>query len=310
MNRSHDLTNTVKELAQRAGFARVGVAGAGVLAGEKVFRDWLARGWQGEMDYLARSVEKRFRPESLVSGARSVLCLAVGYAPAGGEPQPGPIALYARGMDYHKVLARRCRRLMDDLRALEGGFSGRAFVDSAPVAERSLAAEAGVGWIGRNGCLIAPALGSFVLLAEIVCNMELVPDKPLAPRCGDCDLCLRACPTTALAGDGLVDARRCISYLTIEHRGPIALELAPNLGCRVFGCDACQLACPFNRHTPAGDAELAASPTGLDHASLAEMLAWDEARWSAATEGTTLRRTGYANFLRNAAIAAENGKEG
>ena len=308
MNRSVDLTAAVKELAGRAGFARVGVAGAGTLAGEGVFRDWLARGWSGGMDYLARNVEKRFRPEALVPGARSVLCLAVGYAPAGGDPQPGPIALYARGRDYHEVLARRCSRLMDDIRAMVSGFSGRAFVDSAPLAERSLAAEAGVGWIGRNGCLIAPNLGSFVLLAEIVSNLELSPDKPLAARCGGCDLCIRACPTAALAGDGLVDARRCISYLTIEHRGPIDSDVATRMGCRVFGCDACQLACPHNLRLPAGDAELASSATGLDHASLAEMLTWEEARWSAATEGTALRRSGYANFLRNTAIAAENGR--
>jgi epoxyqueuosine reductase len=310
MTSAEDLTAAVKDLATRAGFARVGVTGAGPVPGEDVFRDWLARGWRGGMDYLSRNVAKRFRPELLVPGARSVICLAAGYAPADGSPSAGLVALHARGRDYHKVLARRCRRLMDEIRALGSGFVGKAFVDSAPVAERSLAAACGVGWIGRNGCLYAPGRGSFMLLCEIVCNLPLVGDEPVTSRCGDCDLCVRACPTGALAGNGLVDARRCISYLTIEHKGPIDPSLWPLMGCRLFGCDACQLACPLNRDSPPGDPELRGLQPPLGGASLAEVLAWTAEDWDAATRGTAIRRRGCPHFIRNAVIAAGNSHDG
>jgi epoxyqueuosine reductase len=194
--------------------------------------------------------------------------------------------------------------MMEAIRRIAPEFRGRAFVDSAPVAERSLAAAAGLGWIGRNGCLIVPGLGSYVVLAEIVCNLELVPDGPLESSCGDCDACVRACPTGACLGDSLVDARRCLSYLTIEHRGPVGREFWPLWGTRVFGCDACQEACPHNRDLPAGDAGLLDPAWPADETKLAAILGWTQADWDAATTGSVRRRATFEMFLRNAVLAA------
>jgi epoxyqueuosine reductase len=196
---------------------------------------------------------------------------------------------------------------MDRLRLLAPQFQGRAFVDSAPVAERSLAASAGLGWIGRNGCLISPGLGSYVLLCEIICNLPLRPDTPIEPGCGDCDACIRACPSGAQLGDGVVDARKCLSYLTMEPHGRSPQDLWSKLGGRVFGCDACQEVCPHNRLLPAGDPDLIGEGPPLGGAGLAEILAWDEAAWDCATRGSATRRAGLQMLLRNAVIAAGAG---
>ena len=300
-------TDAVKAAAIEAGFARVAVAPVEEADGE-VFRGWLAQGRHGEMAYLARNVEKRLAPATLVPGSRSVICLAVPYAPA-TPPDDTLLARYARGRDYHRVLKKRCHRLMDLIREIAPDFEGRAFVDSAPVMERHLAAEAGLGWIGRNGCLIVPGLGSYVLLCEIVCNLPLRPDSRVESACRDCDACVGACLTGALADPPLVDARRCISYLTIEHRGPIAPDLRARMGVRLFGCDACQAVCPHNRDLPAGDPELLRdSPLG--GAGVAEVLAWTWDDWDVATRGSACRRASHEMFLRNAVIAAVNSGDG
>ncbi|MDY6913454.1 MAG: tRNA epoxyqueuosine(34) reductase QueG [Planctomycetota bacterium] len=305
MDRHADLTAAVKRLADDAGFARVGIAPAGKLPHSERFKRWFDRGMQAEMHYLRRNVEKRFRPELLLAGARSVICLATGYMPA--EPsRPALIARYARGRDYHKLLKARCRALMDEIRRVFPAFEGRAFVDTGPVAERSLAAAAGLGWIGRNGCLIVPGMGSYVLLCEIVCNLPLHADEPLAGLCGDCDTCLQACPTGAVRGDSLIDARRCASYLTIEHRGEIDPELQAKMPFTVFGCDVCQEVCPFNQapSIPPGDPALT-TPSALALQTLPQILAWRRADWDAATRGSTCRRASYEMFIRNATIAAD-----
>ena len=302
-----DLTAAVKSLAREVGFARVGIAPAGPVQHAEKFRRWLDCGWHARMAYMADHPDKRSRPDLLVPGARSVICLAVGYAPA--RPQPRGqvrVARYARGRDYHKVLKRRCRALIDGIRRIAPSFYGRAFVDSAPVMERTLAAAAGLGWIGRNGCLIVPQLGSYVVLAEIVCNLDLRPDAPLARRCGKCTRCVEACPTGALGDDALVDARICISYLTVEHRGPIDPRLWAKMGAGVFGCDACQAGCPYNQDLPAGDAELLDAPAPLGGASLAGLLGAAEQDWDAATRGSAVRRAKWPVLLRNAVIAAGN----
>jgi epoxyqueuosine reductase len=254
---------------------------------------------------MARNLEKRLEPKRLVPGACSVVCLAVSYAPAAPRGG-GPVARYARGRDYHKVLKRRCHRLMDHIRQIAPDFEGRAFVDSAPVMERSLAAAAGVGWIGRNGCLVVPGIGSYVVLCEVVSNLPLAPDAPLPAECAQCGKCVEACPTGAIAEGGLVDARRCISYLTIEHRGEVPPELQPAFSRRVFGCDACQEACPFNANPPPGDAELLAGADEMRALTAEDVLGWAEADWDAATRGRATRRADYAMFRRNAAIAVGN----
>jgi epoxyqueuosine reductase len=295
----------VKAIALERGFARVGIAPAASVGDEDArrFRDWLAAGRHGSMAHLARNVEQRLNPGLLVSGARSVICLAASYAPGPADPPPSaPVARYARGRDYHKVLKRRAQVLCDRLRELAPTFAGRAFVDSAPLLERSLAVWSGLGWIGRNRCLVVPGLGSYVFLCEIVCNLELEPDEPAPGGCDDCGACIRACPTGALSEEGL-DARRCVSYLTVEHRGPIEPVLAAGMGCRLIGCDACQEACPRNRGVPPGDAALRAARPPLGGATLADVQAWTSGDWDAATRGSAARRATHEMFLRNAAIA-------
>jgi len=304
------LTETIKALALEAGFCGAGVAPAAGVRGERTFREWLEAGCHGEMHYLARGVAGRFRPETLLPGAAAVLCLAVGYAPDGlaeGRSDAPFIAPYARGRDYHKVLKKRALGLMDRIRRVAPGFEGRAFVDSAPLAERSLAAAAGLGWIGRNGCLIMPGRGSYVVLCEIVCNLPLTPDAPRVCSCGDCDACVRACPTGACRGDGLIDARRCLSYLSVEHRGRIDGRFWPLWGTVVFGCDRCQSACPHNRCAAPGDEELRRPPPARTHQpTLGRMLRWREDDWDAFTRGSAMRRAALRMVLRNAILAAGN----
>jgi epoxyqueuosine reductase len=298
------LTGDLQRLATDAGFARVGVAPAGPVAGERAFRDWLETGSHAGQEYLTENVDLRFEPGRLVENARSVICLAVSYHPGDlDEPDGAFIARYARGRDYHRVLKQRAWRLCDRLRELEPGFAARAFVDTAPLAERSLAARAGLGWIGRHGNLIVPGLGSYVLLAEIVCNLDLPPGRPRDSGCGDCSKCLAACPTGALVVPAVVDCRRCLSCQTIENRGSIPRDLWEHLGRRVFGCDACQSACPHNRNRPAGDPELLGQPEPASVA-LAEIIEWDETDWDVFTRGSARRRATHAMWLRNAVLAA------
>jgi epoxyqueuosine reductase len=195
---------------------------------------------------------------------------------------------------------------MDRIRELEPSFAGRAFVDSAPVMERSLAAASGLGWVGQNGCLVVPGLGSYVLLAEIVCNLSLPPGKPLPDQCDECGRCAAASPTSAFLADGLLDCRRCISYLTIEHRGPIEPQYWRRIGVRVLGCDACQEACPQNKDIPPGDRELIGDGRPLGGATIRSILGWTEADWDEATRGSAARRATHDMFVRNAILAAGN----
>jgi len=299
------LKAVVVEAAGRLGFACVGVAPAGPSPRAGRFERFIELGLHAGMAYLQRDPAGRADPRRLLEGAASVICLAVSYAPAEGDASAGLIARYARGRDYHRLLRARCRKLLDVLAARAPGLRGRICVDTAPVLERDLAAAAGLGWIGRNGCLINRRWGSYLLLAEIVVNVPLPPDGPVPDGCGSCQRCVQACPTGAIRPDGLVDSRRCISYLTIEHRRELPEELCPALGQRVFGCDVCQEVCPHNRAVPAGDGELR-GPSALARASLAEMLAWDRADWDRLTRGSAARRATCEMFLRNAAVAAGN----
>ncbi len=299
------LSQTIKDLARRRGFLAAGIASAGPVPHAERLHTWLEQGYCADMAYMRRNLTKRLCPGELVPGARSVICLAASYAPPAQADRDGLVARYARGTDYHTVLKRRCAALIKDIRAIEPDFSGRSFVDSAPIMERSLAASAGLGWIGNNGCLFVEGAGSYCVLAEIVCNLPLQPDPPIPSRCGDCRNCLAACPTDALRDDGLVDAWKCLSYLTIERRGAIDPDLWPRMGVRLFGCDACQSVCPYNRDLPPGDAELTGTAP-LAGAGLAEVLTWSKADWRQATAGAATRRATHQMFLRNAVIAAGN----
>ena len=249
--------------AGELGFVRVGIALAAPSARAERFRRFLALGYHADMAYLARDPSRRCDAGSALDGAVSVICLAISYAPAPGDDPDDAVARYARGRDYHRVLRGRCRRLVAELRKAQPDVRARICVDTAPLLERDLAAAAGLGWIGRNGCLIDHRLGSYLLLGEILTNLPLPPDQPAKARCGSCRACIDACLTGAITEFGLVDSRRCISYLTIEHRGQIPPQLRAAMGRRIFGCDLCQEVCPFNRRAAAGDAELRGGSAGL-----------------------------------------------
>ena len=303
------LTRQVKQLARACGFHAVGIAPAAPVPEPHVERllRWLGAGCNAGMAYFHRHLDLRRRPDRLVPGARSVVCLAVGCACPGDWPADAAlVARYARGRDYHAVLADRCRDLMARLRELAPDFQGRAFVDSAPVMERTLAAMAGLGWIGRNGCLIVPGLGSFVVLCEVISNLPLAPGAPAGSACGACDLCVRSCPTGAILGDGLVDARRCISYRN-KDCDDLPDEVRASMGRWVFGCDVCQEACPHNRDLPAGDPELlGVDGTARPAFAIAEVLRWGEPDWDRRTRSTVLRDAPWHRHVRNAIVAAGN----
>ena len=303
------LTAAVKALALEEGFIRAAVAPAGSLPAEALrrFDEWLAAGGPAGMDYLRNHADLRAAPDRLVPGARSVLCLAMAYGAEDPPPPPaaGRIARYARGRDYHKVLKARCHRLMDRIRAeLSADLQGRAFVDSAPVMERSLAAMAGLGWIGRHGCLIAPGSGSWVLLAEVVSNLPLVPDAPSGGDCGACRRCVDACPTGALTGDGRLRADRCLSYWN-KRPGPIPADIADAMGPWLCGCDLCQEACPHNGASAAADTALRGDDP-LGWLDLKAVLDWSRPQWDHATRGRGVRVVEYESLLRNAIIASGN----
>ena len=302
------LTTEVKRLAKDCGFAGVGVAPvvpvapAGPIEHGEIFKGWLAAGFHAGMDFMAENVEKRLHPEKLVEGAKCVICLAVSYARYDDDIDDGRayIARYARGRDYHNLLKKRAIALCDRIREIFPTFVGRCFVDTAPIAERTLAAQSGLGWIGRNGMLIVPGLGNNVNLAEIVCNLPLRPGTPLAESCGDCSACLTACPTDAILQNGTIDCNRCLSYHTIENHGEIPREIREKMGNRIFGCDTCQNICPHARNAPAGDEQLTTAPENSAlPLSIEQILNWTHDDWDLATRGSALRRATYEMFIRN-----------
>ena len=300
-----ELKQRAFELARRLRFVRAGVAPAGPSRHVDRFDRFVERGFHADMEYLPTGRATRADPRALLEGAAAVICLAAPYAPGPDDPDAPHIARYARGRDYHRLLCKRCWKLVDALRAEAGTLSARVCVDTAPVSDRELAAEAGLGWIGRNGCLIHPDWGSYLLLAEIIVDVPLPPDAPMPSGCRDCGRCAEACPTGAITDDGLVDARRCISYLTVENRGDIPEEFRSAMDGRVSGCDACQEACPYNAGVRPGDPALR-GPSQLARTSVAAMLGWTQSDWDGATRGSAGRRAKLETFLRNAAIAAGN----
>ena len=300
--------------AQELGFQQVAITDADLSAYAPDVQRWLARRFHGDMGYMARNVRKRLHPQELLAGTVRIVSARMDYLPGAQPPLPAGgenayIARYALGRDYHKTVRRRlvtlARRI--DERVANGRF--RAFVDSAPVLEKPLAEKAGLGWIGKNTLLLNETAGSFFFLGEIFTNAPL----PVAPptdqarnRCGACKACINACPTGAIVGPKQLDARRCIAYLTIESKGPIPLHLREAVGNRVFGCDDCQLVCPWNRYAQLTAEADFAPRHGLDNPSLEELLGWDEATFLAKTEGMALRRINFQQWLRNVAVAAGN----
>ena len=315
----HSLRDRVKALAEAVGFDIAGVAAAQSTPETRFLRQWLARGFAGSMDYIARRCEERVDPRRVLEGARSVVAVGLVYAPAGpssrtpGEESEGKIARYAGGDDYHEVMRDRLRALEAGLAALvEEPVHCRSYVDTGPVQERVFAAYGGLGWIGKNTCLIHPRLGSYVFLGALLTDLELDPDRREPDHCGSCRLCLDACPTGALVAPYELDARRCISYATIEEPGPIPLEHRERHGDWVYGCDICQEVCPWNGTArealadPLGLRERLAPRESWKNPTLAWVLGLDEDTWRVATRRSALRRARYRGLLRNALVAAGN----
>lgn len=308
------LARHIKTWSRELGFQQLGVAGVALGEDEAHLRDWLAQGQHGSMDYMARHGSKRSRPDELVPGTLRVISVRMDYGTGDDEAawatleagERAYVARYALGRDYHKVMRNRLQKLADRIAGEIGPFGYRAFVDSAPVLERALARDAGLGWIGKHSCLINRDAGSWFFLGEIYTDLPLPVDAPASAHCGTCTRCIEVCPTGAIVAPYRVDARRCISYLTIELRDAIPEELRPLVGNRIFGCDDCQLACPWNKFAVRSEEPDFRVRHGLDSASLAGLFAWDEATFLARTEGSAIRRTGHAGWLRNIAVALGN----
>ncbi len=303
----------IKTLAREAGFQRCGVAGVELGQDEAFLRDWLAQGLYGSMEWMARHGDKRSRPQELVPGTLRVISVGLDY---GQDPdaawrtledgERAYVARYALGRDYHKLMRNRLQKLAERVADEIGPFGHRVFVDSAPVLERALARNAGMGWIGKHTCLIDRDGGSWFFLGEIYVDLPLPIDPPASAHCGSCVRCIEVCPTGAITAPHRLDARRCISYLTIEHEGSIDEALRPLIGNRIFGCDDCQLVCPWNKFAQRSDEPDFRARNRLDQATLAELFAWTEAEFLQRTEGSAIRRSGHSRWLRNIAIALGN----
>jgi len=303
------LAAEIKQWGRSLGFQAVGIADCDLSAAEPRLLEWLARGWHGEMQYMARHGARRARPAELVPGTLRAICCRMDYLQAGRESdaaQRAVVARYARGRDYHRLLRARLQALCERIEERVGAFGHRVFCDSAPVLEVALAAKAGLGWRGKHTLLLSREAGSWFFLGEIYTSLALPVDVPSSEHCGSCAACIEACPTRAIVGPYQLDARRCISYLTIEHRSAIPEELRPLIGNRVYGCDDCQAVCPWNSFAqPSSEPDFAVR-NGLDRATLVELFAWTETEFDERMRGSAIRRIGYERWLRNLAVGLGN----
>jgi epoxyqueuosine reductase len=304
----------IKALGRECGFAKVGIANVALDDDERHLDRWIAAGRHGEMAYMARHGKKRSRPAELVPGTLRAISARMDYTHpqaaaarrALGDPRRAYVARYALGRDYHKTMRKRLARLAAATAERIGDFGYRVFVDSGPVLEKALARNAGLGWIGKHTNLLDRDAGSYFLLGEILTDLPLPADAPVTAHCGSCTACLDVCPTRAIVAPYELDARRCISYLTIELRGAIPVELRRPIGNRIFGCDDCPITCPWNKFAqPAATADFAPRHA-LDDSALVDLFLWSEDDWRARTEGSAIRRAGYEGWLRNIAVALGN----
>jgi epoxyqueuosine reductase len=308
------LIGQIQQWAAELGFQQVGITDVDLGEHEGYLQKWLDAGYHGSMDYMARHGSKRARPQELVPGTCRVLSLRMDYLAQDTQPlevlaasDKAYISRYTLGRDYHKLVRKRLAQLAKRIEEQAGGGQYRAFVDSAPVLERAVAERAGLGWIGKNTLLINADAGSWFFLGEIYTDLPLPVDAPQRSKhCGTCTACLELCPTDAFTGPFELDARKCISYLTIEHRGSIDPALRPLMGNRIFGCDDCQLVCPWNKFAQAtGEGDFQPRHELAD-AQLVALFLWDESTFLAKTEGSAIRRIGYERWLRNLAVALGN----
>ncbi len=308
------LARRIRTWGRELGFQQVGITGVDLTEDEALLERWLAEGRHGEMAYMERHGSRRTRPAELVPGTARVISARMDYLPESGadpwrvlgEPRLGYVSRHALGRDYHRLLRKRLQALADRIAAAAGPFGYRVFTDSAPVLEKPLARNAGLGWIGKHTNLINTRAGSWFFLGEIYTDLALPTDAAAKDRCGTCRACIDVCPTGAITGPYRLDARRCISYLTIELRGSIPVELRPLVGNRIYGCDDCQLVCPWNRYARfTGEAGFRPR-NGLDAPALLELLRWSEADFLHFMNGSATRRIGWVCWLRNVAVALGN----
>jgi epoxyqueuosine reductase len=313
---NHDyaaLARSIKAWGRDLGFQAVGIANTDLGAAERGLAEWLAAGFHGEMDYMARHGSRRARPGELHAGTLRVISARMNYQPQAAEawsviraPDKAYIARYATGRDYHKVLRGRLAQLARRIEHEIGAFGHRIYTDSAPVMEVELAANSGLGWRGKHTLLLSRDAGSYFFLGEIYTDLPLPVDAPVAEHCGSCSRCLDICPTRAIVAPYRLDARRCISYLTIELKGSIPPELRPLIGNRVYGCDDCQLVCPWNRYAEvSGEADFRVRH-GLDDAELTQLFAWSECEFHERMAGSAIHRIGFERWSRNLAVGLGN----
>ena len=308
------LATRIKGWGRELGFQQLGISGVELPEDERRLMAWLDSGRHGDMDYMQEHGTRRSRPQELVPGTLRVISARMDYWSAEAQDaeallektERGYIARYALGRDYHKVLRSRLQKLADRIQAEIGAFGYRAFTDSAPVLEKALARGAGLGWIGKHTNLINKEAGSWFFLGELFTDLPLPLDEAASDHCGTCRTCMDVCPTQAIVAPYQLDARRCIAYLTIENKGPIPEEFRTAMGNRVFGCDDCQLFCPWNKFAQATSETDFKPRHGLDAAKLTELFQWNEAEFLKRTEGSAIRRTGYIGWLRNIAVALGN----
>lgn len=308
------LAGRIKAWGRELGFQQLGIAGVDLPEDERRLLRWLEAGRHGEMDYMQRHGTRRSRPSELVPGTLRVISARMDYWPGDApqvkglleEPERAYIARYALGRDYHKVVRSKLQKLAAVIQEETGPFGYRAFTDSAPVLEKPLARDAGLGWVGKHTNLINKDAGSWFFLGELFTDLPLPVDTPASDHCGSCHTCMDVCPTAAIVAPYELDARRCIAYLTIEYKGSIPEEFRKPMGNRVFGCDDCQLFCPWNKFAGVAAEEDFNPRHGLDGPKLAELFAWSEEEFLNRTQGSALRRVGYECWLRNIAIGLGN----
>ena len=307
------LAHDIKRWGEQLGFQQVGITDTGLSETEARLQAWLDKGYHGDMDWMARHGTKRTRPAELIPGTQRVICVRMDYLPDEPDPQAilddpaaAYVSRYALGRDYHKVLRQRLQKLADRISDTIGPFGYRAFVDSAPVMEKALAAKAGLGWVGKHTNILNREAGSWFFLGELYTDLPLPLDAPVTDHCGQCTACLDCCPTQAIVAPYQVDARRCISYLTIELAGSIPEALRPLIGNRIYGCDDCQQCCPWNRFAQPSDESDFTPRHQLDNSTLLTLFAWSEAEFLEKTAGSAIRRIGHERWLRNIAVALGN----
>lgn len=312
-----DMKAQLRVWAKELGFAHLAVAGTDLYQSEQRLTQWLQQQFHGDMDFMQKHGTKRTRPAELVEGTISILCVRMDYLPESmqdaeqilQQTNKAYISRYALGRDYHKLIRNRLQKLADKINQHYGDFQYRAFTDSAPVMEKPLAANSGHGWIGKHTNLINRHSGSWFFLGELYTNLPLEPDQATQSHCGSCRACIDVCPTDAIVAPYVLDARKCISYLTIENKDEIPLEYRKAMGNRIYGCDDCQIVCPWNRY-----AKVTAEPDfqarhNLNDITLVELFNWDEDTFLKRTEGSAIRRIGYNRWLRNLAVALGNAEK-